>query len=194
MPTLLLEFRLAMPTLRLKFICCRSIYDRHYDRQQYQQKISIIKVMRLFQKISAGVLISFSLLIAVLAFGDLANPQTPQKDKEGAFAALVIFGLPPGILGQFLIWNVLRAERKEKEALARNESAQLQSVFYHLLKKYNGELTPLLFAMETKLSAGDARAYLDQKAKEFDANFEVDDRGDITYKFNVGRKSLGQNE
>ena len=147
--------------------------------------------MRLFQKISAGVLISFSLLIAVLAFGDLANPKTPQKDKEGAFAALVLFGLPPGILGQFLIWNVLRTERKEREALATKESDRLQSIFYLLLKKHSGELTPLLFAMETKLAAGDARTYLDQKAKEFDANFEVDDRGDIIYRFNVGKKFLG---
>lgn len=148
--------------------------------------------MKLFQKISAGILISFSVLIVALAFGDLANPKAPQKDKEGAFAALVIFGLPPGALGQFLIWNVLRAERKEKEALALKESDRLQSVFYLLLKKHSGELTPLLFAMETKLSPSDARQYLDQKAKEFEANFEVDDRGDITYRFNVGRKALGQ--
>lgn len=147
--------------------------------------------MKLFQKISAGILITFSLLIAILAIGGIASPQAPQKEKEGAFAALVIFALPPGILGQFLIWNVLRTERKEKEALARKESDRLQSIFYRLLKKHGGQLTPLLFAMETKLSPGDARQYLDQKAKEFEANFEVDDRGDITYRFNVGRKALG---
>ncbi len=147
--------------------------------------------MKLFQKISAGILITFSLLIAILAIAGLADPKAPQKDKEGSFAALVIFALPPGVLGQFLIWNVLRTERKEKEALALRESDRLQSIFYLLLKKHGGELTPLLFAMETKLSPGDARQYLDQKAKEFEANFEVDDRGDITYRFNVGRKALG---
>lgn len=147
--------------------------------------------MKLFQKISAGILITFSLLIAILAIVGLADPQAPQKDKEGAFAALVIFALPPGVLGQFLIWNVLRTERKEKEALTLRESDRLQSIFYLLLKKHSGELTPLLFAMETKLSPGDARTYLDQKAKEFEANFEVDDQGDITYRFNVGRKALG---
>ena len=146
--------------------------------------------MKLFQKISAGILIAVSLMIAVMMLGELANPKA--KDKEGAFAALIIFALPPGALGQFLIWNVLRTERKEKEALALKESDRLQSIFYLLLKKHSGELTPLLFAMETRLSAGEARTYLDQKAKEFEANFEVDDRGDITYRFNVGKKSLEQ--
>lgn len=146
--------------------------------------------MKLFQKISAGILIAFSLMIAVMMLGELANPKA--KDKGGAFAALIIFGLPPGVLGQFLIWNVLRTERQEKEALVAKENDRLQSIFYLLLKKHRGELTPLLFAMETKLSPGEARQYLDQKAKEFEANFEVDDRGDIIYRFNVGRKALGQ--
>ncbi len=146
--------------------------------------------MRLFQKISAGILIAVSLMIAVMMLGELANPKA--KDKEGAFSALIIFALPPGALGQFLIWNILRTERMEKEALAKEESDRLQSIFYLLLKKHSGELTPLLFAMETKLTAGDARTYLDQKAKEFEANFEVDDRGDITYRFNLGKKSLEQ--
>lgn len=147
--------------------------------------------MRLFQKISAGILISFSLLIVAFAFNDLANPKTPQTEKEGAFAALIIFGLPPGALGGFLVWNVLRTERKEKEALAKEESDRLQSIFYRLLKKHSGSITPLLFAMETKLSAVEARAYLDQQAKEFEANFEVDDRGDVIYRFNLGKKFLG---
>ncbi len=144
--------------------------------------------MRLFQKISAGVLITFSLMITVLAIADIANPHA--KNKDGAFGALIVLGLPPGALGGFLVWNVLRTERKEKEALAKQESDRLQSIFYLLLKNHGGEITSLLFSMETKLSADESKAYLDQKAKEFDANFDVDENGGITYRFNIGR-SIG---
>jgi len=146
--------------------------------------------MRLLQKISAGILITFGLMFTVALIADIANPKT--DNKAGAFGALILVGLAPGCVGGFLIWNVLSNERKEREALESQESDRLQSIFYQLLKTHNGEITPLSFAMETKLSPQDARNYLDQKAKEFEANFDVDDRGDITYRFNLGRKSQGQ--
>jgi hypothetical protein len=148
--------------------------------------------MRLVQKISAGILITFSLLITAFAISDFTSPQATQKDKDGDLAALIIFSFPSGLLGGFLAWNVIRSEKKQKAELAARESDRLQSIFYLLLKKNKGEITPLLFAMETKLSPGDAKTYLDQKAKEFDANFDVDDHGGVTYKFSIGKNSLGE--
>lgn len=150
--------------------------------------------MKLLQKISAGILITWSLVISAAMIAVVADSNASEEDKQGGAAALVIFGLPPGALGGFMVWNLMRSSRKEREELEAKESDRLQSIFYLLLKKHHGELNPLLFAMETKLSPGNAKQYLDQKAKEFEANFDVDSHGDITYKFNVGRKSLGQNE
>lgn len=146
--------------------------------------------MKLFQKISAGILISFSLLVTFLAIRAIADPQTPQNDKEDFFEVMVFYGWTPGILGVFLVRNVLQTEKKEKESLAAKERERLQAIFYSLLKEHKGELPFLLFAMETKLSPDEAREYLDQKVKEFRGSSEVDDRGEIIYRFNVS-KSMG---
>ncbi len=142
--------------------------------------------MNLIKKIGAGIFITFGLMILVLAVTELADTQKSKEDKDGAFAALVVFGIPSGIIGGALAWNVVQGGKKQKEKLAAQKIDRLQSIFYLFLKKHNGSITPLLFAMESKLSPADARIYLDQKAKEFDAHFDVDDQGGIIYQFNLG--------
>lgn len=143
--------------------------------------------MKLIKKIGAGIFITFGLMILVLAVTELADAEKSKEDKDGAFAALIVFGIPSGIIGGALAWNVIQGGKKQEEKLAAQESDRLHSIFYLLLKKHNGSITPLILAMESKLSPADARVYLDQKAKEFDANFEADDQGGIIYQFNLGR-------
>lgn len=142
--------------------------------------------MNLLKKIGAGIFITFGLMIAILAVSDLTDAEESKEDKEGALAALIVFGIPSGMIGGALAWNVFQGGKKQKEKLAAQERDRLQSIFYLLLKKHNGSITPLLIAMESKLSPADAKVYLDQKAKEFDANFEADDQGGIIYQFNLG--------
>jgi hypothetical protein len=142
--------------------------------------------MNLLKKIGAGIFITFGLMILVLAVGDLTDAEKSKEDKDGAFAALIVFGIPSGMIGGSLAWNVVQGGRKQKEKLAAQESDRLQSIFYLLLKNNHGSITPLLFAMEAQLSPTDAKVYLDQKAKEFDANFDADDQGGIIYQFNLG--------
>ncbi|NJL89190.1 MAG: hypothetical protein HC916_04835 [Coleofasciculaceae cyanobacterium SM2_1_6] len=148
--------------------------------------------MKLFQKISAGILISFGLLVTFLAIREIANPQTSQKDKEDFFEVMVFYGWTSGISGAFLVRNVLQTEKKEKESLAAKERERLQSIFYSLLKEHKGELPFLLFAMETKLSPDEARHYLDQKVKEFRGNSEVDNQGEIIYRFNLSKSTCNE--
>lgn len=143
--------------------------------------------MNLIKKVGAGIFITFSLMILLLAVGDITNSEKTKKNKDGAFAALIVFGVPSGIIGGALAWNIFQGGKKQKEKLAAQESDRLHSIFYLLLKKHNGSIAPLLFAMESKLSPADAKVYLDQKATEFDANFEADDQGRIIYQFNLGR-------
>jgi hypothetical protein len=43
----------------------------------------------------------------------------------------------------------------------------------------------LSFAMQSQLPATEAKEYLDQKAKEFNANFQVNEAGGVSYHFDV---------
>lgn len=64
-----------------------------------------------------------------------------------------------------------------------SQGQTLNAIFYQLLQTYGGRITVLDFAMTTRLSAIAARHYLDDRAKEFFAHFEVTDQGDVIYVF-----------
>lgn len=137
--------------------------------------------MKLITKLTAGVLLGIGLPIALLAVTDIANPTA--KNKEGAVAALCLFALPSSALGG---WLVLGARRKDQQEM----SDRLQTAFFKLLKQGDGRITPLSFAMETGLTGAMAKAYLDERASEFGANFDVDDEGNMFYRFNLEGVSL----
>ncbi|QZZ22004.1 helix-turn-helix transcriptional regulator [Leptothermofonsia sichuanensis E412] len=65
----------------------------------------------------------------------------------------------------------------------RSQQERLSDIFYQLIREHQGRITVLDFAMHTRLSAIEARAYLDARAKDFSAHFEVTDRGDVFYLF-----------
>lgn len=137
--------------------------------------------MKLITKLLAGVLLGIGVPIVLLSAIDLANPKS--TGKEGTIAILCVFGLPPSALGGWLVLGGRR--RREQET-----SDRLQSVFFKLLKQGDGRITPLGFAMEAGLTGELAKAYLDERAKEFSANFDVDEEGNMFYRFNLGGVSL----
>jgi ribosomal protein L7/L12 len=133
--------------------------------------------MRLITKIAAGVLLGIGLPIVLGMGADLANPKS--TNKEGALAAICFFGLGPSALGG---WLILGGRRKSEQ----EEHDRLQTSFFKLLKQGDGRITPLGFAMETGLTGELAKAYLDERAREFSANFDVDEEGNMFYRFNLG--------
>ena len=132
--------------------------------------------MKLVKIISAWILLPFGLAIVISMAAELSNPQA--KDKEGAVAALLFFGLPSVALGGWFAWDVVQKGREEKRD-------RLQDTFYQLVEANSGKITVLRFAKETDLSGAEAKHYLEEKAKEFNANYEVSEQGDISYRFTL---------
>ncbi|WP_066378382.1 hypothetical protein [Anabaena sp. CA = ATCC 33047] len=97
----------------------------------------------------------------------------------------VIFGLPTMILGSWLGWALYLQSKNEKKALQQQLSDRLQSTFYQMITENQGRVTVLGFAMQSQLPATVARQYLDEKAKEFNANFQVNEQGSVSYHFDV---------
>jgi len=65
----------------------------------------------------------------------------------------------------------------------RQQQDTLDRVFYELLRQHQGRMMVLDFAIATQLSAVAAQQYLDAKAREFAARYEVTQTGDIFYVF-----------
>ncbi|EKQ67917.1 hypothetical protein OsccyDRAFT_4215 [Leptolyngbyaceae cyanobacterium JSC-12] len=85
---------------------------------------------------------------------------------------LVFFGLVPASLGGLMLYTSLKAEHYA-----------IRDRFFQLLQANQGRLSLLDFAAATRLEPAIARRYLDLWAREFSANFEVTEDGDIDYIF-----------
>lgn len=128
-------------------------------------------------KILAGVLLGIGLPIALLTGGQLANPNATGAQKQGAWAGLLTLGLPPAAAGG---WLIVRSRRLQEE-----ERDRLRAAFFRLVQEGNGHLTLLKFAMETGLDGDAARVYLDDRAREFNAGYNVSEEGKISYYFDA---------
>ncbi len=77
-----------------------------------------------------------------------------------------------------------RQQQKRKRRQQRHQ-ARLNTKFYQLLRRQQGRVSVLDFAMHTRLDGTAAQVYLNNQAQAFSACFETTLRGDIIYVFNV---------
>jgi hypothetical protein len=75
-------------------------------------------------------------------------------------------------------WFWRRYQRSQQQ-----QQSALDGVFYQLIQTHQGRITVLDLALNAKLSAGSAKHFLDTKAREFAARFEVTEQGDMIYVF-----------
>jgi hypothetical protein len=111
-------------------------------------------------------------------------PNAVQNSKDTIVGG-IIFGVPSAILGSWLALGLYKQSQQEKKALKQENSEQLQAQFYQMLLQNQGRVTLLNFAMQSQLPAAEAKQYLDKKAKEFNANFQVTEEGAVSYHFDV---------
>ncbi|MEB3336709.1 MAG: hypothetical protein VKJ46_04550 [Leptolyngbyaceae bacterium] len=133
--------------------------------------------MRLIKKLSAGLLLSFGFLFLMVAASGVLDKEA--EDRSSLILGGLALGIPPSVAGLWL----LRGISQEAQKSTRD---RLQATFFQLLKEGQGNLTVLRFAMETQLPGEAAKQFLDQKAKEFGATFDVDESGGIFYQFPLG--------
>jgi hypothetical protein len=140
--------------------------------------------MKLSSKIFAGVLLGIGVPISIISFVGMFDRKAEADIRAGSGIILVMFGLPPTAVGGWIIGSgIHRARREERD--------RLRNTFFRLLEENNGHLTVLRFSMETGLEGQDAKLYLDERAKEFNAAFNVTEEGNFSYYFNLeGSKNL----
>ncbi|GAX41056.1 hypothetical protein NIES4075_20240 [Tolypothrix sp. NIES-4075] len=140
--------------------------------------------MKFLTKVTAGFLLMsgfICLMMSASALSQLADKDQStleQQDATDTFFAGIALGVPLAAGGGYMLWGLRRRNQK----LLRD---RLDSTFYQMLKADNGRITVLQLAMEAQLSGEQAKQYLDQKAKEFNATFEASDKGNISYLFHL---------
>ncbi|OKH41854.1 hypothetical protein NIES2101_33570 [Calothrix sp. HK-06] len=123
--------------------------------------------MKLIKQGTAGLLLTLGIFLLTYAAYKAEN-----KDFHAA-KHLLLRGVPVTGAGGLLLWGVYKEDRKQR----------LHSVFYQLLNQNQGRIALMQFALEAQLTAGVAKQYLDDKAKDFGAAFNVSEDGQFYYCF-----------
>jgi hypothetical protein len=163
--------------------------------------------MKTAEKLAAGWLLTLGFMFLTLSVSagiekhNMLKPIPIAVDEEGRVQEFpnkdalylldttarqgLIFGVPTLILGGWLSLGLYSQSRQEKRAINQQMNDRLQSIFYQMLQDNKGRMTLIGFAIKSELPAVAARQYLDEKAKEFNANFKVTEDGAISYHFEI---------
>ena len=136
-------------------------------------------VMKIAKPLGAGILI----LLGFWCLGrvmETALDRSPDRlDKRETITAGVLIGVPATAGGA---WLALDTRRQRHLA----EGKRLRQIFFKLVKAGRGKVTALRFSMEAQIDGDVAKAYLNTLSREYDATFQVDNEGGITYCFHLG--------
>lgn len=125
--------------------------------------------------IAAGASLGAGISIALLNTSILLNRNASADVRFLSGMALVFFGVPPIALGSTLVFNVQQEAKRERD--------RLQTTFYNLVKANGGKINVLQFAMQAKINGAEAKAFLDDQVKEFNADYDVSEEGKVFYYF-----------
>jgi hypothetical protein len=134
--------------------------------------------MRPITKVLAIGSLAFGLLMTVPTTAEVVGIKAPPSKRSDSAVALLCLGIVPMAIGGWLLWD---GKRRQQQF----QSGHLDDLFYMLLRQNAGTITPLGLAMQSELSGTAAKAFLDDRAREFNANYEVTESGDILYVFDV---------
>jgi predicted HTH domain antitoxin len=135
--------------------------------------------MKIIRKILAGTFLTIGLGVLILGTNDLIDRKKTNEDKEGALAAIVILGLPSTAFGTWIIWNLQRQHQKELQQLYLKK----EQMFLQLLEQEQGRITITKFALYAQIPIEESKQFLEEKAKQLNANYETSEKAGIIYIF-----------
>ena len=141
--------------------------------------------MRTLLKIIADGSFALVALFIIVAADTVMDAEEPAAEKRSILLGLVFLSVPPAAVGGVIIYS-LRQSHHYQQATTEDQQAELtKQAFYQLVEAQGGAVTVFQFAKAADLDAQAARAYLDEQATAFNANFEVGDNSEIIYRFPV---------
>ena len=130
------------------------------------------------QKLFAGILFSISFIFLTVTVSSITMKNPTEKDRSAALGGIIL-GVPAAAGGAWIVWGLKKKDKK----LQKTRDSQIESTFLELLQANQGDISTLNFAIATKLSLEESKQYLDQKAKQLNAEFNVSEDGAISYQF-----------
>jgi hypothetical protein len=134
--------------------------------------------MKSVKTVVAGLSLAFGILMTIPTTAEVIGIKAPPSKRSDSAVALLFFGIAPIGLGSWLLWD---GKRRQQQF----QAGHLDDLFYTLLLQNAGTITPMGLAMQSGLNGAAAKAFLDDRAREFNANYEVTAQGDVVYVFDL---------
>lgn len=139
--------------------------------------------MRFFKKVTIGICVFFVILFGAATVATLLDPEADQREKTDISLGLLVLGSPPLALGGWLWRDLHVSHRKRVSAALEARHEAIKTVFYHLVDANQGRVTVFQLAREADLPAEEAQQFLDDRAREFGAQFDVGQNSEVIYLF-----------
>lgn len=130
------------------------------------------------QNIFAGIFFSIGFIFLTVTVSSLATKEPTEKERSAAMGGIII-GVPALAAGTWLVWKQKKRHADLKEVRQR----QIEFNFLTMLQANEGNITAISFAIANELSLEEAKQYLDAKAVQLNADFNVTEDGGVSYKF-----------
>lgn len=131
--------------------------------------------MSWYRQATSSVSIGFGLLFLIVGIHSLNNRDLHRYERLND-------GVGQLLLGATLAGSGAWTKRSLRLQKQQQERDRLRSVFYGLLRQTE-TVTVLQFAIAAQVAGEVAKPFLEQQAQIFGAEFEISDRGEITYRF-----------
>jgi hypothetical protein len=128
--------------------------------------------MKLITKLATAGLLVTGIPLTLTAFATLLFDS---KNRSGSFSVFVFFG----VFTAFGLWLVRGDHKLKKE----REENHLREVLFTLLKKQQGRVSILDFAVTASIPTEKARIYLEEQHKIIGGNIDIDISGSLYYQF-----------
>lgn len=128
---------------------------------------------------------TWSFLCGAAIVDIVLRPDVDAVGRRKIVTSSLMLGLPALAGGSWIVWDLKQRDRLRREA-------RLQATFFELLQQGQGYIGVLPFAVQTEFNAAQAKAYLDEQAKQFDADFQVNETGQVFYYFDVSGMDSAQ--
>jgi ribosomal protein L7/L12 len=152
-------------------------YDYRYNEcSDRPWKDALMSRPAWMKKVAIGFLLFLGMFSFHRGVTRLMEEELDIGEQLEVIAAVIIFG--GGSMGG-AVW-LIRQHQQEQQQIERD---RLYCLFFELLKTGQGHISILQFAMRAQLSSAAAKAFLDERSREFDATFEVSESGGISYVF-----------
>jgi hypothetical protein len=139
--------------------------------------------MRTLRKIIAGAFLSLGFMFLLVSVVAIFNPDHDPEESVYTFMGGLMLGIPLTAIGGYMVIGLRHDHRRTLAATKASIEKDLEWVLLQMVEENDGKVAAIQFALIADLTYDRAKEFLDQKAIQLDADFDVDEKGRIYYSF-----------